>query len=199
MKNRYRILAPLILIIIVSLTFSCKTAVPTGETVPLKKIETGKKILVVYFSKTGNTERVARDISSSMNADIEKIIDKKERTGCIGWFASGSDGMNEELTDIEPVKKNPRDYDIVIIGSPVWGWNMTPAVRTYVEQNRENFKDVAFFITAGGTKAEEITPFFEKLSGKKALISLGLIEDELKTPDVYNRKLNEFIVFFMKK
>jgi sulfite reductase alpha subunit-like flavoprotein len=52
---------------------SCKTA-PVSESaasakITFEKIDTGKKTLVVYFSKTGNTERVAKDIASATGAD----------------------------------------------------------------------------------------------------------------------------------
>ena len=169
------------------------------KNISLEKVDTGKKILVVYFSKTGNTERVAKDIAAAMNADIEKIIDKKDRSGCLGWFAAGSDGISENSTEIEPVKSNASEYDIVIIGSPVWGWNMTPAVRKYIVENKSKIKEVAFFITAGGTTIDEVLPFMEILSEKKSVKSFGLVEDELNQPEIYAKKINDFVSFFRKK
>jgi len=188
--------------IIISLVFlpACKTtpsAVDTSVT-PLEKVETGKKILVVYFSRTGNTERVAKDIAGALSADIEKIYDKDRRTGCLGLFSAGMDGMGEVSAEIEPVKNNAADYDIVIIGSPVWAWNMTPAIRAYIEQNKMKLKDVAFFITSGGSTIEEMQPFMEKLSGKKPVKSLGIFEEELNQPKVYRTKLKGFVEFFRK-
>ncbi len=87
----------------------------------------------------------------------------------------------------------------MIIGSPVWAWNMTPAVRTYVEQNRTRLKEVAFFVTAGGTKAEEVVPYMEKLSGKKMTASFGLVDDELEKPEAYKVKVQGFLDKFRKK
>jgi flavodoxin len=164
----------------------------------LQKIDTGKKVLVAYYSKTGNTERVAKDMAYTFGADIEKILDKKERGGCINWFRSGRDGMKELPTDIEPVKHDPSKYDIVILGSPVWGWNMTPAIRTYIEQNKSKFRDVAFFITSGNTSIDKVLPYLEKLSEKKSAASVGFVEKELGDEKVYLLKLNEFLGRFSR-
>jgi flavodoxin len=176
---------------------SCKTA-PVHESsasakITFEKIDTGKKILVVYFSKTGHTERVARDIAAATGADIERIQDKKDRSGCIGLFAAARDGRKENSTEIEPARNDPSKYDLVIIGSPVWAWNMTPATRTYVEQNRSKLKEVAFFITAGSTKADEVEPYMEKLCGRKMMCCFGLVEDELENPEAYRAKVQGFL------
>ncbi len=40
-----------------------------------------KKILVAYYSKTGNTKRAAEDIAKSLGADLEEIKDKRNRKG----------------------------------------------------------------------------------------------------------------------
>jgi flavodoxin len=164
----------------------------------LKKIDTGKKILVVYYSKTGNTERVAHDIAETFSSDIEKIVDKKDRSGCIGWFIAGKDGMKENQTDIEPVKYDPSKYDMVILGSPVWGWNMTPAIRAYIEQNRKKFKEIAFFITAGNTTIEKVLPYLEKLTEKKAVAHIGFVSKELDDNALYVKKITVFLNTFIK-
>jgi flavodoxin len=152
-----------------------------------------KKVLVVYYSKTGNTERVAKDIASRLGADIEKIIDKKNRAGILGYIFGGRDGMKERTTEIGPITKNPAEYDIVVIGTPVWGWNMTPAVRTYIEQNRDRLKSVAFFATAGNFDMAKMTVFMEKLAGKKAVASTGFNRGDLKDEKVYGGKLTAFV------
>ena len=41
------------------------------------------KILIAYYSKTGNTERVAKDLASQLGADLEKVIDRKNRKGIL--------------------------------------------------------------------------------------------------------------------
>ena len=75
---------------------------------------------------------------------------------------------------------------------------MTPAIRTYIEQNKTKLKDVAFFVTAGGTPAENVVPSMEQASGKKALAYVGFVGKELKNKDVYWNKLTKFLESFGK-
>lgn len=151
------------------------------------------KILIAYYSKTGNTERVAKDIATGLGADVEKIIDKKNRKGILGWIFAGRDGMQMRLTEIEDLKKNPTDYGLVILGTPVWGWNATPAIRTYIEKTKANLKNIAIFMTSGGTQPEKIVKFLEDMAGKKSVASIGFVPEELKDEKLYKEKLSGFI------
>ncbi len=153
---------------------------------------TDKKILVAYYSKTGNTERVANDIAGRLGADTEKIIDKKKRTGILGYIFGGWDAMKKRLTEIGEIQKNPADYDIVILGTPVWGWNATPAITTYISKTKDQLKNIAFFITSGNTEPGRIVEYLEEISGQKALTYVGFNRNELKDAAVCNRKIEEF-------
>ncbi len=150
------------------------------------------KILVAYYSRTGNTERVARDIARLLGADIEKIIDKKKRTGILGYLFGGRDAMKKLPTEIGEIQKDPSEYDIVVLGTPVWSWNATPAITTYIARTMGHLKNAAFFITSGNTAPEKIVPYLEEISGKKALAYTGFTKNELKDAGVYGRKIEEF-------
>ncbi|MEM3403624.1 MAG: hypothetical protein QXJ17_03660 [Nitrososphaeria archaeon] len=60
---------------------------------------------------------------------------------------SGRDAGSKKLTIIEKIKKHPRMYDVVVIGTPVWNNTMSTPIRTYILQYREQFKKIAFFCT----------------------------------------------------
>lgn len=152
-----------------------------------------KKVLVVYYSKTGNTERVAKDVASALHADIEKVIDKKKRKGFFAFFVSGRDAMKKRKTELGPLQKDPADYDLVVLGTPVWAWNITPAIRTYLDMNKEKLKNTAYFITAGGTPAEKIIPSCEEVTGKKCLAYAGFTAKDLRDEKRYKEKLARFI------
>jgi flavodoxin len=128
-----------------------------------------KKILVVYYSRSGNTKKVAEAVAKALNADVEQIIDKKDRSGFFGFFGGGMDSAREYLTKIEPVKKDPANYDLVVLGTPVWTGKMTPAIRTYVVNNRRVFKSIAVFTTSGLTKPDKVVKHIEVITGQKAV------------------------------
>lgn len=125
------------------------------------------KTLVVYYSRTGITEKVAKTISKSLNGDIEKIIDLKNRKGVIGYLIGGGDAATKRLTEIKEAEKDPSLYDIVLIGTPVWVFTMAPAIRTYLTKNKDRFKKVAFFCTEGGAGSKRMFKEMENVCGKK--------------------------------
>lgn len=151
-----------------------------------------KKALVVYYSRTGTTRKVAQAISKEMQCDIEEIIDTKDRTGAIGYMLAGRDATKKKLTVISPIMKDPGLYDIVIIGTPIWAFTMSTPVRTYIEENKDKFKDVAFFCTQGGSGSERAFKHMEELCKKSPVGCL-----ELKTLEVvkemYSEKVNDFV------
>jgi flavodoxin len=148
------------------------------------------KSLVVYYSRTGTTKKVAEIIAQKIDADIEEIIDKKSRKGVLGFLSGGKDAVTKAATSIEEPKKNPDDYDIVVIGTPVWAGTMAPAIRTYL--NIRKIKKSAFFYTSGSGKGSRV--FADMLD---LIVDTNLVDKfGIKTVDVksgnYNR-LDEFI------
>ncbi len=105
------------------------------------------KSLVIYYTRTGKTKFVAEAIATQLGADVEEVVDLKKRQGKIGWIMSGKDASRQSLTEIAPTKKAPADYDLVVIGTPIWAWSPTPAIRTYISQNNLSGKKVALFYT----------------------------------------------------
>jgi flavodoxin len=151
------------------------------------------KILIVFYSKTGNTRRVATDLATALGADTEELIDKKNRKGIWGFITGGRDAMKENLTQIAPVAKKAADYDLVIVGSPNWGGNITPAVRTYLDTVKSEIKDYAFFVTAGGNATDELAAPARKILGKEPRAFIGFITEELKNYDAYDAKFKAFV------
>lgn len=149
------------------------------------------KILIAYYSKTGITKRVANDLAKKLNADIDEIIDLKNRSGIFGWILGGRDAMKGYLTEIKTIK-NPKDYDLVIIGTPVWAANSTPAVRTYIHQFKDQLKKVAVFSTSGDTPPEKPAKFLEAVLAKKISCFAGWNTSELKDNNIYEEKLKKF-------
>ncbi|MDD5066289.1 MAG: hypothetical protein PHF84_04520 [bacterium] len=152
-----------------------------------------KKVLVVFYSRTGNTKRVGLDLAGKLKADSEELKDMKSRSGITGWLKGGRDALKKKNTEIAKIKKNPSQYDLVIIGTPVWASAMTPAVRTYISQNKDKFKQTAYYITSGNASASAIVPSMEDLSGKKGKAFTGFTTRELKDKVIYEKKLGEFL------
>ena len=111
------------------------------------------KSLVAYYSRSGNAKFVAETIAKELGSDIEEILDLKNRQGKLGYFSAGGDASRGKETEIAPTKLLPADYDLVIVGGPVWAWSPTPAIRTYINKN-DKFQGmkVALFFTHDASK-----------------------------------------------
>jgi len=148
------------------------------------------KILITYYSRTKITKKVAEEIQKNLDCDIEEIIDLKNRSGVFGWIKSLVDAIKQKPTDIKSIEKNPSEYDLVIIGTPVWASSMTPAILTYLKQNKEKFKDVSFFCTCGSGGYDETFSKMEEIAGKKAIEKLFITKEDLKA--FFDSKIESF-------
>jgi flavodoxin len=89
--------------------------------------------LVVFYSRTGNSKFVAEKVASELNADTEEIVDLKKRRGWLGFIRAEYDATRGKETNIEKKQKSPKDYDLIVVGTPVWNSRLTPAIRTYLK------------------------------------------------------------------
>ena len=132
---------------------------------------TGSKILVAYFSGSGNTERVAQDIADELDADIFEITPVTPYTSAdLDWTVDGSrvnrEHDNEALRDIALTQTTPAnwdEYDTVFIGYPIWWGIAAWPVNNFVRGNDFSGKTVIPFATSSssgmgqsGTLLEEI-------------------------------------------
>jgi flavodoxin len=149
------------------------------------------KTLVVYYTRTGNTKKVSEEIAKNLKADSEEIIDLKSRKGALGWLGAGKDAYKQLLTKIDKTKKDSSKYDLVVIGTPIWASKMVPAIRTYITKEREKFKQVAFFCTAGGESGDKTFKGMQELCKKKPKASLHLYTKEVVS-GTYLEKVKSF-------
>ncbi len=158
------------------------------------------KILVVYYSRTGLTKKIATLISTKLKADLDEIIDKKDRSGPKGYMVAGKDAMQEVLTSIT-YTHDPKEYDMIIIGGPVWAWNVSPAIRTYLDKNVDSLKikKIAFFATQSSSGAETKFKSMETVLGMKPVATLTINGKDFRS-EVHEQKVEGFTsdIHFMK-
>ena len=150
------------------------------------------KTLVVYYSRTGITKKIAEAIAKKMQADIEEIVDLKDRKGPWEYLKAGRDAMKRIPAQIAVTKNNPEYYDLIVIGTPVWAGNMACAVRTYIGQNKDKFKKIALFSTMGGSGDQNTFKEMETLSGKSTMSQLTVRTRDAGKPET-DARLDEFV------
>jgi flavodoxin len=140
----------------------------------IKGEEFMKKVLVVYYSRGGKTEKAAIELAKGLNADVEKLVDYKNRNGILGYIFSGRDAATKRLTIIEPVKYNPLNYDLVVLATPTWASTMAPAIRTFIHQRKGDVRQVAFLVTQAGGCTGKIYKDMEESLGLSSVAALDL-------------------------
>jgi flavodoxin len=112
----------------------------------------GKKILVVYFSHSGNTRAIAEQIKSSTGADIFEIQPVKDYPK--DYKAVVDQAKKEINSNYKPELKtkveNIGQYDVIFIGSPNWCSTVAPPVNSFLSANDLSGKTVVPFMTHGG-------------------------------------------------
>lgn len=137
------------------------------------------KTLVAYYSRTGNTRKIAVELAAKLNADVEEIIDSKSRDGAMGYILAGRDSLFGRPAAIKQPSRDPSLYDLVVVGTPVWAFTVSAPVKTYLKQNQGKFKNVAFYLTCGSVGGRAFKEM-EGASGREPAAVLEIREGDIK-------------------
>lgn len=155
------------------------------------------KKLVVFYSRTQTTKKVGEELAKQLNCDYEELFDTKNRMGVMGYLKAGKDAGTKKLTILKDTQIDPSKYDLIIIGTPIWNWNMSTPIRTYIHHNKDKFNKVAFFCTMGGSSGKTFRSM-EELCGKKPEATLELRTKEVKKGE-HKEKIRGFVKSITKK
>ena len=141
------------------------------------------RILIMYFSMGGHTQRLAEEIRSATGADIEEIIELRPRHGVGGMLRALWDASLRRKPGVLAAKHNPAEYDLLALGGPIWARHLAAPVRTFAEQYGPRAKRVAFFCTEGKQGAETAFADLEKLCQHKPVATLAVDAQHLASAD----------------
>jgi menaquinone-dependent protoporphyrinogen IX oxidase len=150
------------------------------------------KSLVVYYSRTGNTKKVAEEIARVLQCDIEELHDQQKRKGLMGYLRSGREAITKQNIIVQELQNQPKNYDAVIIGTPIWAWTMSTPIRAFLEQYKADFTKVAFFCTSDSTPGEKTFSYMKEVCGKQPLNTLSITKKDL-TANTYQEQIQQFI------
>ena len=136
-----------ILLVLAAVTM---TAVSCGSKKETPK-EEALKMLVLYYSQTGNTKAVAEEIANKLGADIEEITmaDPYDPDFQATIDRCLKEREQEILPTINPVKADLANYDVIFLGYPVWFGTYAPPVITFLNDADFSGKKIVPFCTFG--------------------------------------------------
>jgi flavodoxin len=151
-----------------------------------------KKILVVYHTRTGFTGGVAKEIASACGADLESVVEVRRRFLNKNYVRFAIGAALHASTPIARIRHAPDQYDLVVVGTPIWCWNMSGPIRAFLNNHRNQCKQLAFFCTYGGSGAEKVLQDMTTLAGKTPTATVAITNDEI-TKQRHQEKLKKFM------
>lgn len=133
----------------------CRNAESINETIKTTcslhiSIPENPKILIAYFSYSGNTEDAAYIIQQKTGADMIEITMEEPYSGNI-YEVSQQDLMNNVHPALSSHVENMSRYDVILLGYPTWWATMPMPVYSFLEEYDFSGKTVVSFSSHGGT------------------------------------------------
>ena len=153
------------------------------------------KTVVVYFSLENNTKYLADYIAKELNAKVIRLFPVKEYpTGKVSkYFWGGKSVTFGERPKLETYQFNANDYDLVILGTPIWEGTFTPPLRTFLKQVSMTGKKVAFFASCSGGSTERCFAQLEKeIPNCTVLATLRIVDPTKNQNAEENNKIIDF-------
>lgn len=152
-----------------------------------------EKVLVVYFSLTGNTKYVASIMKDFTEGEVFEIQPDFDYSKVQSRSEMEELGKQQVEEGFKPELKNSVTdidaYDLIIIGSPVWWYSITPSVMSFLSQYDLAGKKVAPFCTCGSVAGDFFTQFEEAIPDAEVLKGLILTEEELRDEGEVKEKI----------
>ncbi|MCR4763878.1 MAG: NAD(P)H-dependent oxidoreductase [Lachnospiraceae bacterium] len=170
--------------------------------------------VIIYYSMSENTAYVAERIREGLLDQLRKD-DRKAGTGTepvvdviriapvkaypdsgSGKFLwGGKSAVMKEKPALQPYQFDADKYDRIIIGTPVWAWTMSPPIRSFIEENRDQLKDrqIGVFVCSGGGGVKAIGKIREFLPVDKLRDALDLIEPRNNQTEANDQAIARFV------
>ena len=110
------------------------------------------KNLVVYYSRSSNTETLAKEIAKAINGEIKKIELIKE----LSFFWAAVTSLLGKEGKIKPIDYDLNYYDNIFVGSPVWAGKTSTPINTFLNHADFTGKNVYLFLTQGDEKTPSL-------------------------------------------
>ena len=122
-----------------------------------------KTVLITYYSFEGNCRALANHMAETAPAavnvklaELRPVLETVPRAGFGRYLAGGRAAFFKHTTPLQPLGFSLRSFDLIIVGGPVWAWDITPAVRAFLTQTNWRGKHAALFAMHRGGKGRAL-------------------------------------------
>ena len=143
------------------------------------------KKIFIYYSSTGNGDVVAKKLES-LGADIRKVITREPlpKNKILSILTGGFKAAIGYKDKLDNFDANIKEYDEVIIGSPIWNDRLSSPINTVLSKLDLNKKVTKFILYSGsGTNKKARELIYQKYPRANII--------DLKEPKKYPEELNK--------
>ena len=150
------------------------------------------RTLIVYYSRSGRTKRLAEDVQSRLGCGIERIQTTKDFSGLMGFFRIARESKKEHPFELQPFRIDPDQYGLVVVGTPIWGKDISIPVRELLGRYKGHLRAVAFLATYGSSDPGPAFKAMQEACGRPPVATLGVSVRRLRR-NAYSEDLERFI------
>lgn len=144
------------------------------------------KAIVVYYSLTGKTELVATAAARVLGIESRKIEEVNQRKpGPVVYTFGSLAALTNSTSRIKPLELDTNNYNLVLVGTPVWAGRPVPAVNAFIKQTDFKGKDVIVFCSCQDLKgsAKVLENLAEKVKKQTGSVIGSFAVSSNKTTD----------------
>jgi flavodoxin len=169
----------LVLGLIMALSLSACGTNNRGKTSGVQKETRSRKILIAYFSHTGNTREIANQIHKKVGGDIFEIVTVKPYPTDYQTVVDQAKREQEahDRPKLATKVRNMASYDVVFVGYPNWWGTMPMAVFSFLQQYNLSGKTIIPFCTHGGSELGRSVHDITKLCPKSTILDGLAVRD----------------------
>ena len=162
--------------------------------------QTGKQMLVTYFSWSGSTKNLAEEIQRQTNADIyriEPLVPYTDDYQTLAYQISNKEKEENARPALKDTLSTLNDYDIIFVGCPVWWFDAPMIIHSFLECKDYHFegKTIIPFCTHAGSGLSSTISSIEKIcTGATVLDGLAIAGTTVqKNPDEAAKLVEDWI------
>lgn len=134
------------------------------------------KSIVIYYSLDGNTKAAAERIAAELGCDIAeiKLVKDMPKSTFARMIVGGGQSTVNKQPPIKPLEKDPGNYDLIILGTPVWAGKYASPIASFIGNTAAADRIRAVFtLSAGGDNDRCIAALKKKLPNLEINCALG--------------------------
>jgi hypothetical protein len=137
------------------------------------------KILVVVYSYTGTSRRLSQQLCSQTGWQLAEVVEDRPRRGILGICRCVLDSLFRRRPAIHYDGPFPRNFDAVVLVSPIWLGRLAGPMRSFVTRRRDHLPDVAVISVAGAIGDFAAAAEVADLVGEAPIISTTFTAREI--------------------